>query len=345
MASQTGNMTLPLVTVIIPTYNYAHLIDQTLESVLVQTYMNWECYVVDDGSTDDTRTVVIRYAEKDDRIKYLRQNNLRAGTARNNGIRNSRGKYLQFLDADDLIESTKLERQVAYLEEHPEVDIVYGDVRYFKSEEAQANLSPTLGEKVTWMPRISGHGREVLLALIRLPIVIHTPLIRKNEDDVIYFDEGLKACEDWLYWVVSALRGKRFHYEEIDGTLSYYRAHTNSACANQPLIDDETRRLRGIINQIVRDEDCRRLNRRLNAEYEGNMGIAALTSGDVWRGMIQFLRAAAKSSGPRVKMKWLFCALASPFTPSQRIEDLVVTPLGKSIGNLLRNRRTGLGIF
>src|SRR3977135_80341 len=110
MVLQSGIMNLPLVTVIIPSYNYGHLIGQTLESVQAQTYLNWECFVVDEGSTDHPRTVVFRYAEKDERIRYIRQNNLRAGTARNNGIRNSRGKYLQFLDADDLIERTKIER-------------------------------------------------------------------------------------------------------------------------------------------------------------------------------------------------------------------------------------------
>ena len=136
--------------------------------------------------------------------------------------------------------------------------------------------------------------------------------------------------------MTSALRGKRFHYEEIEGTLAFYRAHTNSACANQPLVDDETRRLRGILNKIVSDEECRRLNRRLTAEYEGNMGVTAVTRGSVMRGMGQFLKAAAKSPGSREKMKWFFCACAAPFTPRQQFEKLVVTPLGKSIGNILR---------
>ena len=327
----------PQVTVIIPSYNYGRFLGQTLESVLAQTYQNWECFVVDDGSTDNTREVVESYAGRDSRIRYIYQRNQRAGTARNNGLRNSSGVYLQFLDADDMIQETKLERQVAYLEQHPEVDIAYGGVRYFRSQEPQPNLSQSLGEEATWMPRISGSGREVLLALIRLPIVIHSPLVRKGDgDSVIYFDEGLKACEDWLYWVTSALRGKRFHYEEIEGTLAFYRAHTNSACANQPLVDDETRRLRGILNKIVSDEECLRLNRRLTAEYEGNMGVTAVTRGSVMRGMGQFLRAAAKSPGSREKMKWFFCACAAPFTPRQRFEKLVVTPLGKSIGNILR---------
>lgn len=339
MVLQAGKATRPVVTVIIPCYNYGHLIDQTLESIQAQTYLNWECLVVDDGSTDQTREVVTHYAEKDERIKYIFQENRGAGAARNNGIRNSRSQYLQFLDADDMIEATKLACQVEYLVQHPDVDIAYGGVRYFRDEGPLPHLSRSLGEEVTWMPRISGSGRDALMALIRLPIVIHSPLVRRGDkDSVIYFDEELKACEDWLYWITSALRGKRFHYEEIPGTLAFYRAHDKSACANQPLVDDETRRLRALLEGIVNDEEGRMLNRRLAAQYEGNMGITAVTSGKVREGIWQFLRAATKSPSLREKMKWIFCACAAPFAPKQRFERLVVTPVGKSVSNILRHR-------
>lgn len=332
-------MNLPLVSVIIPSYNYGHLIDQTLESVLAQTCQNWECFVVDDGSTDNTREVVKRYVERDDRIKYIFQKNQRAGAARNNGIRNSSGKYLQFLDADDLIEKAKLEKQAAYLEQHPDVDIIYGGVRYFRTEERLAHLSRSVGEEVTWMPRISGSGREVVLSLIRLPIVIHSPLVRKGESEsLVYFEETLNACEDWLYWVTSALRGKRFHYEEIEGTLGFYRAHSKSACANQPFVDVETRRLRTILKTVIADKEGAELNRRLAADYEGNIGINEVRSGSVRRGVWQFLKAGAKSPRIREKMKWLFCACAAPFASKTRFEKLVVTSVGKSIAGVLRYR-------
>src|SRR5258708_7235502 len=114
-----------LVSVVIASHNYAHFIPQTLDSVLAQTYPNWECIVVDDGSTDNTREVVERYADADQRIRYLWQENQRLAAARNRGIANSSGEYLQFLDADDLIEPGKFERQVGVLEHHPEIDIVY----------------------------------------------------------------------------------------------------------------------------------------------------------------------------------------------------------------------------
>ena len=332
-------MNPPLVTIVIPSYNYGHLIDQTLESILAQTYPHWECFVVDDGSTDNTGEVVKPYANRDERIRYILQPNSRAGAARNNGIRNSSGKYLQFLDADDLIEKTKLENQVAYLEQHPEVDIVYGGIRYFRTEDRLTDLSRKVGEAVTWMPRISGSGRDAVLSLIRLPLVIHSPLVRKGEgDSVVHFAEDLNACEDWLYWVTNALKGKRFHYEEIEGTLGFYRAHPKSACANQPFVDIETRRLRRILKTIIDDKEGAELNRRLGAEYEGNIGINEVLNGSVRRAMWQFLRAGAKSPRIREKVKWIFCACAAPFAPKQRFEKLVVTPLGKSIADILRYR-------
>src|ERR1044071_7848252 len=104
----------PLVSVVVPSYNYGHLIRETLASLAAQTYDRWECVVVDDGSTDDTRAVVEAYPAADPRVRYVRQENARQGAARNNGIRHSSGDYFQFLDSDDTIETSKFERQVEY---------------------------------------------------------------------------------------------------------------------------------------------------------------------------------------------------------------------------------------
>ncbi len=167
--------------------------------------------------------------------------------------------------------------------------------------------------------------------------MLHSALIRKESGDaVIYFDETLNACQDWLYWVDNALRGKRFQYEEIEGTLAFYRAHPKSQCANQPFMDVETRRARRILQNIITDKEGAEINRRLAAEYEGNIGITEVTHGSLARGVRQLVIAAAKSPSARAKMKWFFCACAAPFTPRQRFEKLVVTPLGESIGNILR---------
>src|SRR5690349_10849851 len=97
----------PLVSVIVPTYNYARFIDQTLENLRAQTYERWECIIVDDGSTVDTEEVVSRFIEHEPRVHYIRQANQRQSVAKNTGLAAASGKYVQFLDADDFIESQK----------------------------------------------------------------------------------------------------------------------------------------------------------------------------------------------------------------------------------------------
>lgn len=111
-------MNLPLVSIIIPTYNRAHLIGDTLNSVLAQTYPNWECIVVDDGSTDNTDAILASFIEKDGRFQYLHRPEHRlkaASTCRNIGFENSKGSYIQYLDSDDMISENKLQEQVAIL--------------------------------------------------------------------------------------------------------------------------------------------------------------------------------------------------------------------------------------
>lgn len=108
-------MSLPLVSIIIPTYNRAYLIGETLDSILAQTYTNWECIVVDDGSTDDTAIIVNKYCITDQRFNYLKRpsNRLKGANAcRNYGFELSKGKYIQFLDSDDLLSSRKLFSQI-----------------------------------------------------------------------------------------------------------------------------------------------------------------------------------------------------------------------------------------
>ena len=92
----------PLISVVIPAYNAEQFLDETLESVLSQTYENWECIIVNDGSTDNTESVVKKWCEKDARFRYFYKENSGASDTRNLGIKEARGEYIAFLDADDL---------------------------------------------------------------------------------------------------------------------------------------------------------------------------------------------------------------------------------------------------
>lgn len=98
----------PYFSIIIPTYNRVEIIHNTIESVIAQSYENWELIVIDDGSTDNTGRIVNQYKEKDKRIKYIYQNNAERSVARNNGIKNAKGDWICFLDSDDAFKKNHL---------------------------------------------------------------------------------------------------------------------------------------------------------------------------------------------------------------------------------------------
>lgn len=105
-----------LVSIITPAYNCSKVISETIESVISQTYKNWEMIIIDDCSTDNTVEIVKRYCQRDHRIKLLRMDkNSGSADARNKGIESARGKYVALLDSDDLWKSQKLERQIAFM--------------------------------------------------------------------------------------------------------------------------------------------------------------------------------------------------------------------------------------
>lgn len=120
----------PLVSIIMPTYNHARFIGEGIESVLNQTYKNFELIIIDNFSEDNTEEIVASY--KDDRIKYLKfRNNGSTGVSRNYGIRHAKGEYIAFLDSDDFWLPEKLEEQVAVLRAYPQVAMVYGPGYFF----------------------------------------------------------------------------------------------------------------------------------------------------------------------------------------------------------------------
>src|SRR5438874_1624069 len=118
-------MSRPLVSVVIPTYNSAHYIGEAVQSVLAQTYTNFEVIVVDDGSTDDTRE---RLESVAGRIRYLYQPNGGVSKARNRGIQEARGELIAFLDGDDEWLPEKLAKQLAYMRANPSSPLVHADV-------------------------------------------------------------------------------------------------------------------------------------------------------------------------------------------------------------------------
>jgi glycosyltransferase involved in cell wall biosynthesis len=146
----------PLVSVIIIFLNEERFIQEAIESVFAQTYDNWELLLVDDGSTDRSTDIALRYAEQYlGKVYYLEHNNhqnLSMSPSRNLGIKNAKGEYIAFLDADDVWLPHKLEQQVAILDSQPEVGMVYGAAQYWYSwtgtlQDSQLDFISELGVK------------------------------------------------------------------------------------------------------------------------------------------------------------------------------------------------------
>ena len=349
MIHQSTTAGEPIISVIMPAYNCEHLIDETFESLQAQTLVKWECIVVDDGSTDQTVRVLQSAAVRDSRIRYFRQRNGRQASARNRALKYCRGRYVQFLDADDLIEPGKFEQQVAYLETHPEVDIVYGDVRYFHHGSTELRFSADEDDK-PWLPQVSGSGEEMLAALIERNItVVDAPLLRRSViESVGEFDVNLTPAEDWDYWVRCAGAGKRFEYQPLPGTLTMVRLHSDSSSRNQMRMMRACLSVRKKSNRLIRDSDLRRINRELTGFVETEIRSIALRGAfdavkrDDWKGALSGFASIAMDCGTlKEKAKWLFCGLVAPLAPKDDFASVITDPVGKSMLRILRSHLQG----
>ena len=176
---------MPLISVIVPCYNQAQYLDECLRSVLDQTYQDWECIVVNDGSPDNTEEVANQWLAKDSRFKYLYKENGGLSSARNAGIKEAKGEWILPLDADDYIAGNYLEDAQAYFN-HSKVKVIYGTARRFGAVND------------VWILReFSLHN------LAQQNLIYCSSLFRKNDWNVIGgYDEQMKlGLEDWEFWI------------------------------------------------------------------------------------------------------------------------------------------------
>lgn len=203
----------PATTVIIPAYNQGHYLGQAIDSALAQTRDDFEIIVVDDGSTDDTAAVARAYAA-DARVRYIHQPNAGLSAARNTGIRNARGRYLTFLDSDDLFLPQKLEQLTAHLEADSRLGLVSGQA--IPIDESGARLGAIFDQP------LPDEGRRLLLGN---PLHVGSVLLRRSwQEKVGLFDETLRSYEDWDMWLRLALAGCPM--ASLDTPVSLYRFHT-----------------------------------------------------------------------------------------------------------------------
>lgn len=211
------------ISVIVPCFNQAQYLDETLGSIHNQTYLNWECIIVNDGSTDNTKFVSQKWCDLDSRFSYFYKENGGLSSARNFGLNKAQGQYIQFLDSDDLLKHNKFELQLLDLKES---QIAISN--YFPFEDGCTEkfvkhryLSPFFSE--------DNYKEEIIIDWeYRKSIPCHAVLFEKEliEREKIRFDENLPNHEDWDFWV--RLFYNSMKIKNNNEILALYRIHKKS---------------------------------------------------------------------------------------------------------------------
>jgi glycosyltransferase involved in cell wall biosynthesis len=247
-------MNSALVSIIIPTYNRAHLISETLDSVLAQTYENWECIIVDDGSKDNTADLLQNYCIKDKRFLFYKRTVDRpkgANACRNYGFELSKGEYVNWFDDDDIMHPNKLIIQVKALQNS---NYNFSVCQTLIFENTIKNLIGLRSKKI--------YSENVFYDYLTQKIVWLTPssLWKKKflKTFKYLFDEELQAAQEWEFHCRVLLSCK--DYNVINDALIYIRQHENSVTYNS----DEKKRMWNYF--LARNKLYKRHKIKLNTE-------------------------------------------------------------------------------
>ena len=211
-----------LISIIIPIYNRATLIGETLDSIIAQTYINWECILVDDGSTDNTHEVVKEYTSIDSRIQfYIRPNNYKKGAnaCRNYGFELSKGSFIQWFDSDDIMCKNKLSKQVENLIKSGKKASIC-DFSLFKDNK---------NEEVLHHANLSSSSIKMYEQFITGDSTLNTQvaLFKREVVSEIKFDELLFRAQD-LDFIYRVFQKNKNNFGILNERLVYVRAHENS---------------------------------------------------------------------------------------------------------------------
>jgi glycosyltransferase involved in cell wall biosynthesis len=268
-------MTDPLVSVVIPTFNYGHCVAEAVESALAQTYAPVEVIVVDDGSTDDTAARLGPYR---DRIRYIHQPNQGLSAARNAGIRAARGPLVALLDSDDAFHSRKLELQVAHLRTHPEVGLVATD----------CFTDP--GRKWPAIPEPVRAVRETLRRVVAPARFAPSSVLVRREcfDAVGPFDPTLRSVEDKEMWIRIAAR---YAVDRLAAPLCWYRVQPGSMSRNPDRMEAYDHLVLDRAFRLPELRSSRSLRRKAYSHAALSAAWLYLTAGRPWAALRRVARA------------------------------------------------------
>lgn len=202
------------VSLVIPCYNQGEYLAECLESVIQQTYSDWICIIVNDGSTDNTEEVIKEFSHRDSRIHSLSQNNLGLAAARNNGIRSCNSEFIVPLDSDDRLGLKYIENTINALTTNKDLKVVYTDCQLFGA----------VNQKL-WLPDYS------YKLLLQRNLITATAAYRREDYEISSgYDETIKGWEDWDFWL--SLLDKGSQVKKIEDVLFFYRQKEGSMGGN-----------------------------------------------------------------------------------------------------------------
>jgi glycosyltransferase involved in cell wall biosynthesis len=251
-----------LVSVIVPCYCQAEYLDECLQSVIEQTYINWECIIINDGSPDHTEEVAKKWVEKDPRFVYLYKENGGLSSARNVGLDIARGDYIQFLDSDDRLDAEKISKSLYQINNHSVHNIVVTNFKMFRED---------VLDELTSYCELSQNNllyNEILYGWdFKFNVPIHCALFSSSLFHNFRFPQDLKAKEDWIMWLT-------FFQQEISAIyineiLVYYRFHNKSMTKDFKHMLENTLKALAYLDQVIPEQDYKSyllysIERRIN---------------------------------------------------------------------------------
>jgi glycosyltransferase involved in cell wall biosynthesis len=283
----------PRIAVIVPAYGVAHLVGEALDSLLAQTFTDWECWVVDDGAPDDVAGAVAPYLA-DPRIRFLETDKGGVSCARNRAIARSRAPYVCLLDGDDLLRPRYLACMVAALDADRDARLVTCNARKFGALPKERFCSSA-------MQRAGGDVTGTLAEVLdrRFNVYIGSVFRRGDWERVGGFDEAMSHCEDFDFWVRLLTLGGHALY--VDELLGEYRVRPSSASASgEKMIRGVLHTYRKVLPQLgdgAEAEIVRAMIGRKEDELEFEWGVDRVLAGDRDAGLAALRHTRGDATG------------------------------------------------
>lgn len=245
----------PMISVVMSVYNAEKYLKDSIESILNQTYRNFEFIIIDDGSSDNSLNIINGFREKDNRIIVVSRSNKGVVVSLNDGIKISRGKYIAIMDADDISLRNRLEKQLEYMEKNTDVSILATNVDIFGNigDEEKKYIEQAYNFTIR-------NDNDAKAEILKYCCIAHDSVIMRKTymDEIGYYNENFKRCEDYELWIRTISHG--YKIRKLDEKLLKVRRHKDSKSyvdlkGGMSLYDNATAKL-NYLDKVLKNNHC-----------------------------------------------------------------------------------------